>query len=349
MTLGALTLQDIARTPSVLRALAARAGELEDFTRRHLAPNPGGQLYVYGCGDGLVAAECVAGRVIVARTALDMLAFEAEGLSPADRVLAVSMSGNVDRGVEAAHAVLASGAKLAVLTNGSGGRLGKTGMPRYSLEIPAIKPFLAGTATYTGTLFALLQVAGLLSGRAAPEPPAIEGLAERIRAALATVPTAVTGVRWLSAGPNRATAAHGAEKLVELTRLPSWSADIEEFAHSQFWSADPGELIVFVATDPAVAALASHSAAALRDMGFVTLAFDTMESPVEGAEHRLQLPPAASVRSPLSAATAAQVLAWHLACGAGLDPDTRAHLKNDEMRFTTSRRLTRSTLVGTGR
>ena len=143
--IGAKALADVARTPAILEALASGAGEIAEFTRAHLLPGAGGKLYIYGCGDGLVAAECVAGPAIAARTALDFLIYDVPRLSPADRVLAVSMSGNVDRGVEAAEMVLARGLRLAVLTNIDGGRLGATGAPRLSLGIESIKPFLSGT------------------------------------------------------------------------------------------------------------------------------------------------------------------------------------------------------------
>lgn len=35
--------------------------------------------------------------------------------------------------------------------------------------------------------------------------------------------------------PDAATVRNGAAKLVELTRVPAWHADLEEFAHSGFW------------------------------------------------------------------------------------------------------------------
>jgi glucosamine 6-phosphate synthetase-like amidotransferase/phosphosugar isomerase protein len=346
--IGAQMLADIGRTPAVLDALAVRGEEIASFARQHLAPDVGGHLYVYGCGDGLVAAECLAGPALIARTALDFLVYDVPRLSAADRVLAVSMSGNVDRGVECAEAALARGMRVAVLTNGNGGRLGGISAPRLSLGIPAIKPFLPGTATYNGTLFALQQIVAALSGTIVQSPgPHVAGLAAQAQAALANLP-APAGVRFLSAGINRATAAHGAAKLVEATRLPVWHADIEEFAHSQFWSVKPDELIVYLVANKQVAQLASHSAGVLRDMGFATLAIATQDCLVPEAGLCIETQAVGETASPLALVIPVQVLAWRLACATGLDPDTRSHLKDDELRFRTSRRLTRSTLVGTG-
>jgi hypothetical protein len=44
-----------------------------------------------------------------------------------------------------------------------------------------------------------------------------------------------------------------------------------------------------------------------------------------------------------------QLLAYRLARATGLDPDTRAHLRDDRSRFRVSRLLTRRALVDTGR
>jgi glucosamine 6-phosphate synthetase-like amidotransferase/phosphosugar isomerase protein len=349
MTMGVKMLSDITRIPAVISALAARHAEVASFAETHLRPDDDGLLYVYGCGDGLVAAECVADEKIVARTALDFLVYDVPRLTPGDRVLAVSMSGNVDRGVEGARAALARGMRLAILTNGDAGQLGATGAPLLSLDIPPIKQFLCGTSTYLGTLFSLLLIKASISRDPMPVIPKLDQLVVDSLAVIEKLDAKYTGVRFLSAGVNRATAAHGAEKLVEVTGFPTWSADIEEFAHSQFWSADPGELIVYLAANPAVAALATHSAGALRDMGFSTLAITTPGCQVPSAHNQIVVPEVAEQISPLVLAVPLQVLAWHLACASGLDPDFRAHLKDDALRFTTSRRLTRGALVGTGR
>jgi glucosamine 6-phosphate synthetase-like amidotransferase/phosphosugar isomerase protein len=183
-----------------------------------------------------------------------------------------------------------------------------------------------------------------------------------LRAVVATLPSIIDcaqerlggigsdlpGVRFLSAGREMASAAFGAAKLVEVTQLPTWFGDVEEFAHSQFWSARQGELIVYLSANPLVSRVATHSAAILNGMGFVTLAIETENAPVSTAAHRLYIPAVSERLAPLAFAPPLQVLAWHLARATGLDPDTRAHLRDDTLRFATSRGLTRRALVGTG-
>lgn len=96
---------------------------------------------------------------------------------------------------------------------------------------------------------------------------------EKSCAVFSDVPVPI-GVRFLTTGINRATAEYGAAKLVEVTRLPAWHADIEEFAHSQFWSANPGELVVYIVANEIAGRLAAHSGRVLAAMGFsiVTIA-----------------------------------------------------------------------------
>ena len=349
-------LRDVHRQPAVLAGLLARAFEFRTFAREHLVPDPGGTLFATGCGDGWFAARAVESLIgggphpYRPRAALPFLIYDAPAVGPADRVLVISMSGNVDRSVEAAEAARERGAAVALLTNGDGGRAGAIGIPRISLDIEAIAPFLCGTTSYTATVLALAlalgpagtvettkQLAAGLEAFLDAAEPVVRGLARPY-----------TGVRFLSSGVNLATADYGAAKLVELTRVPTWSDDIEEFAHRQFWSADPGELVVYLSAHPRLAAYADESARALTGMGFATLGVEIEGCEIPSAKRRVTLPPAEEALSPLPLALPLQLLGYHLALATGLEPDVRAHLKEDSKRFETSRRLTRRSLLGTG-
>ncbi len=349
-------LRDVRRQPAVLAAVLARASELRSFAREHLAPDPGGALYATGCGDGWFAARAVESLIgggphpYRPRAALPFLVHDAPAVRPPDRVLVISMSGDVGRSVEAAEAALERGAGVALLTNGGGGRAGALGLARASLEIEPIAPFLCGTTSYTATVLALALAFGP-AGTVEATKRLVAGLEAILDAAEPSVRALArpyAGVRFLSCGVNLATADYGAAKLVELTRLPAWSDDIEEFGHRQFWSADPGELVVYLSAHPGVARFADESARALAGMGFTTLGIEVEGSATPSAGHRVALPHVGEALSPLALALPLQLLACHLAQATGLDPDTRAHLKEDGKRFETSRRLTRRSLLGTG-
>lgn len=342
---------DIARQPEVLRAMLA-APDRFLAAGAGIAPG-GGRLFVAGCGDGLFAAEAASSFAAAlgldwrALGALDLL-LATERLTAADRVVCVSMSGNVDRTVEAAAAASRRAPVLA-LVNGTGGRLGRVAGDLVSLDLPELAPFLCGTASYTATLAALMLIAAGAAGRAeaasllAPVPGAI---AAALAAPLYATPPG--GVRLLSAGAHAGTVRYGAAKFVELTRIPAWSADLEEFAHSQYWAMPRTDLVVVVASDGVLAERAAETCAALAELGVMTLAIDVADAPVATATTRVTLPPLAATVAPLAAAVPLQRLAYDLAEATGLDPATRRHLKEDAERFRVSRLLTRRSLIGTG-
>lgn len=350
--------RDIDRQPAVLTALAERGDAFVATGLQRLRPGAGGRLYVTGCGDGFFAA--VACQAFAQRVGLDWrpisaldMVLSAQRLTAADRVIAISMSGNVDRTVEAASAVQAAGVPLVALVNSAdGGRLGALAVARMSLEIDDIAPFLCGTASYSATLLALMALAaGAAGGR---EAPRIDHVLGALRATLPLCDQVLphidvpSGVRLLSAGADRGTVAYGAAKLVELTRIPAWSADLEDFAHSQYWSMPATDLVVVVAAEAALAGYADEACAALTELGVVSLAVDTQASPVPRATHRITLLAGDLALAPLVTAVPLQLLAASLARRSGLDPDTRSHLKSDATRFRVSRMLTRRSLLGTG-
>lgn len=347
---------DIARQPATIEAFAVRAERFHAFGAAALAPGVGGRVWVAGCGDGVFAAAAASG--FATRLGLDWrpvgaldLVLGASRLTPADRVVAISMSGNVDRTVEAARAAAARGVPLLALVNGTGGKLGEIAGTKLSLDLDDVAPFLCGTASYTLTLAALVALAAGASGAPLPDYAAV---AAAQRAALEAGSAAVaamappTGVRLLSAAADAGTVQYGAAKFVELTRIPAWSGDLEEFAHSQYWAMPAGDLVVVVAGEQGLADYANESCKALAELGVTTFAIDTAASPVARARHRATLPSLPPDLFPLAAALPLQLLAAHMARATGLDPDTRAHLKGDALRFRVSRMLTRRALIGTG-
>jgi fructoselysine-6-P-deglycase FrlB-like protein len=351
--------RDIERQPLSLTHLAVRSAEFVGAGARHVSPGQGGRLFVMGCGDGLFAAQ--AARGLAQRHHLDWwpvgaldLLLSAASLRDGDRVIAVSMSGNVDRTVEAAHAVAMRGVPLVALVNGNGGRLAEIAPAKIFLQLPDLAPFLCGTASYTCTLAALMMLAAGAGGSSSGPDfgPAIAAQQEAIAgadAAVGDIHSAVRdGIRFLSAGSDFGTAQYAAAKLVELTRIPAWSGDLEEFAHSQYWSMPTSQVVAVIAADPVVAPHAERSCAALAELGVTTLAVDTAASPVASAAVRVTLPAIDAALAPLATAVPAQILAYALAEAAGLDPNARTHLKSDAARFRVSRLLTRRSLVGTG-
>lgn len=347
---------DIGRQPDVLRGLAPGLAVLHDRAAAVAAAAPVARVWVIGCGDGLFAAEAVAAE---ARTAgldwhavgpMDLLV-EPDRVRSSDVAVLMSMSGNVDRTVEAATLVRDRGLRLLAIVNGDGGRLGALVPERWSMDLPDLAPFLCGTASFAATIAALLTVIAGLSSSARHDlgsPAAMMVQADQASnvAMLGLDLAAPTGLRFLATGAGIGLARYGAAKCVEVAARPAWSAELEEFAHSQFWTMPQRDLVVLIVTTATEATYADAAADALAQMGTRTLALDCEDAAVPRATMRLTVlraGPAGLCHLP-----ALQHLAYAVGVADGLDPNRRLHLKADEARFRTSRLLTRRSLLGTG-
>ncbi|KKC32810.1 hypothetical protein WH91_12030 [Devosia psychrophila] len=351
-------LADIFRQPQVLAEVLARKEEIEGFARTSFAPGTAGRCFVFGSGDGWFAARATlsGSSQAEARSGLDFTLNVAPKLGAADRTVAISMSGNVDRTLEGARLAQQRGSGLAILTNGAGGRLGALGGNRHSLDIADVAPFLCGTSSYVATLATLqlgfTQLAGD-DGYAAALAELVQHLPETIASAdrfarrIAEQIERPAGIRILGVGESVATADYGAAKFVEVTKIPAWSDDIEEFAHRQYWAMGRQEIVVLLPVHTASAGYADASAEALGDLGVSTIAFEPEGALVPNAKERLTL--AGGTRTAaITQAIGLQLLAYHLGIASGTDPNKRLHLKDDTQKFAVSRKLTRRSLLGTG-
>ena len=353
-------LSDILRQPEVLRDLYYRRDGLVALGRERLTPGPQGRLYAFGCGDGWFAARAVAmiapvafGIRAQAATSLEMISNAAWALGPQDRAVAISMSGSVDRTNDAAAAVIASGGGCVALSNEDGGALGRIAGRVASLHVPDIAPFLTGTTRYSATVLALMMLmegAGgtdMLQGhdiQALLDTGLGEVLAEADRFSRNLCPrladAGIGGVRVLGAGPDWATADYGAAKLVKLIDPPVWAGEIEEFAHSQFWSARRSELVLLLAGSRDAARLAENTAEALATAGMRTLAIETAGVPVPSATYRLSLPEFAPWLAPLVMPAPLQLFAYYLSVALGKNPDASQD-QDDPGRFLAAQMLSR--------
>jgi len=150
----------------------------------------------------------------------------------------------------------------------------------------------------------------------------------------------IGGLRVLGAGSEWATADYGAAKLVKVIQAPVWSSEIEEFAHSLFWSSRQDELVVLLASTPEVTKLASNTATALSHAGMRTLAIETAGLPVEGATYRISLPETPAWLAPLLVPAPLQMLAYSMAIASGYDPN-RSQDQADPGRFLAAQLLSR--------
>ena len=359
-------LVDIMRQADVLARLLDRFPEFSAIGAEQLAPGAGGSLYAFGCGDGWFAARTIGGIAgeafdmpLEGVTSLDFLLSKSRQPTSADRAVAISMSGTVDRTIAAANRIREAGGRYVALTNEDGAQMGAAANGVASLKIDDIAPFLTGTTRYSGTILGLMM---LVEGaaHAAGRKPAVSCRGPEVARLLeTTVPKTLDicntqlpaicdevfkaglgGVRVLGAGPEWATADYGAAKLVKVIQAPVWSCEIEEFAHSLFWSSRQDELVVMLASTPEISRLASNTATALSHAGMRTLAIETAGVAVEGATYRLSLPETSAWLAPLLVPAPLQMLAYAMAIASGYDPN-RSQDQADPGRFLAAQLLSR--------
>jgi glucosamine 6-phosphate synthetase-like amidotransferase/phosphosugar isomerase protein len=347
-------LADLRRQATCLATLAQRLPEFASLGRARLRSEG---IVAFGSGDGWFAARAAAAYAqqdlrlpYEAASSLETLSYVLPRSANRRVVgIAISMSGSADRTNEAAEALHACEKPVLALTNGSGGELARITGEKISLDVPDLAPFLTGTTKYTATLLGLVMLlegaAEVKSSLLIPHLTALPGLltdVERFAQEVADryVGRPPSGVRILSAGANLATADYGMAKLIKLLPLPVWADDVEEFAHRQFWSCPATDLVIYIATNPAVARCASASAAALGSMGMMTVAIDTPGSPVTGAQARFTLPSVPENVSPLFAAIPLQFLGYYLALACGANPDLSQEV-GDPARFHAAQLLAR--------
>jgi fructoselysine-6-P-deglycase FrlB-like protein len=348
-------LADLRRQAVCLKAMAARYPVFSNLGFARLAARE--HIVAFGSGDGWFAARAAAdyarldlGLPYEAASSLETLAYV--GPRHAHRNLAgvaISMSGSADRTNEAAEALRSNGKPVLALTNGDGGPLARITGEKISLDVKDLAPFLTGTTKYTATLMGLIM---LLEGAARAKAVDWTAYLDTLPRVLTEVDTFAqelakryvgrppSGVRILSAGPNLATAEYGMAKFIKLLPIPVWADEIEEFAHRQFWTCPATDLVIYLATNPAVARCASASAAALGSMGMTTIAIDTPSCPVPGATLRFTLPQVPERLSPLFAAIPLQFIGYYLARAFGANPDQSQDV-GDPARFRAAQLLAR--------
>lgn len=342
--------------PEVLHALLARHEEigrcLSAATGR--TPKTLRRIWAVGHGDSyfapLAAAEAFRRWSSVDYTPMlsqEMAAYPPRGVDDEALVIAVSMSGGVGKSIAAAEAARARGARVLAVTNTTGSPLTEVAHDSIVLNIVEAAPFLAGTATYTASLLALLMIAALLSDLqdgARPPKEDLSAAVDAIRPALASEKSLrawtaghASAPVWyvLGMGAQEATARYGVAKLVEVADVVGVAHETEEFFHEHHWVARPEHPVVLLSHDDA-SRLRTHAAVAhLRELRIPVAVVGDVD--VSDDVLRVSVPVVESWTSPLVAAGPLQWLAYWLSRARGLDPDTRDHLRGSA-RYVVSRK-----------
>jgi glucosamine 6-phosphate synthetase-like amidotransferase/phosphosugar isomerase protein len=264
----AVMLREIALQPGFVRT--AIDGMVER-ARASVGAHPGRRVnggFIIGCGDSFAAGMAARGYVMATTRrwlepleALEFSRYLVSDLPPASYVIGVSNSGTVARTIEGVRLARERDAWTFAVTVGATNTLARTAetlveidtVPNIKQRADGTKMVTPGTLTYTASLvgivagaIALGEQLGELSARGVSDALAelhrvAEWMAQADAVVAALAPElAATFTRdrttvILGGGPNVATAYFAAAKWYEAMQWPAHHAQIEEWAHEQYF------------------------------------------------------------------------------------------------------------------
>jgi len=309
-----------------LRALAA------ELTSRGIE-----HLYLVGCGDSAFAGAATAlafhkhaGIHAEGVHALELARYRVRYLPERSAVACISFSGKVGRTIEAAIQARRFGHRVVVMTGNPDSALAQEATDVITLSVPTLG-YSPGTSTYLAILAALLDLAvvwGEARGRdTSSMRTLLRSAPDLARQTLAEADKPVQRVAeqfakhdWLTflgAGPNLATAHFGAAKTFEGPQRLGVAANIEEWAHEEYFVSGAGTPVFLVA--PSGASF-DRAAEILSELSFIganaVFVSDTRPSLEPGTFIPLA-PGLPEEFSPLLAALPLSLFAFHLSRASG--------------------------------
>jgi sugar/nucleoside kinase (ribokinase family)/fructoselysine-6-P-deglycase FrlB-like protein len=325
--------QEIVTIPDVIRDRLRLAGQARAAVER-IREAGVRHLVLVGCGDSAFACQAAAlslnqhsGLRATWEHAVDFARYGVRYHQRASAVVAVSFSGKTGRTVEAARQAHAFGYLVVALTGVVDSPLARASDCVLSAEIPTFG-FSPGTSTYTAMLVTLLSLARELGNvdatagngrsRYAEDLERLPQLAketlhmcETPSRAVAERLVAARMVTFLGAGPNEASAKFGAAKLFEGAQMIALAANVEEWAHEQYFITRPGDPVVMVAPTGAASNRAAEILSEVNYVGAVPV-FVGDQAPPGPAMHLPLAPGIGEALSPVLASIPLSQIGLHL-------------------------------------
>jgi len=260
--------------------------------------------FIIGCGDSFFAGLAVrqymmklTGRMVEPIESLEFSHYLMENLPDRAFVLGVSNSGTVSRTIEGIKLARGKGAKTFGVTANDRSTLAETAEALIKVgDVPNIKEVgdgrrivTPGTLTYTASILALYISSSIFGERfgqigreqADKEVDKIRRIADAMAAAQETVAdvardiaatfTAERQTVMVGGGPNYATAHFAAAKWFEGLTRPAHIAQLEEWAHEQYFMTDETVDTFIILPPGAGRGRGLEQAQAARDMGSRTI------------------------------------------------------------------------------
>ncbi len=358
-------MEEIERQGSLISDLKTIEEAVEKACAEILGNGKNKKIFLLGCGDSYFAGLAVKNYFLEKTDCLcfpmTALEFSVSGIRQVDgesTVIAVSMSGNVARTVEAVKTAQERGAYVVGITNSLTGRLyGVCSHPIY-LGLKEEPGWTPGTLTYTGTLYALYRLAAGLSkegerrtclNRLTHVMGQIANTVEKCRETAREAGENLVYNRHsfpvyvLGAGPSFATAKYGAAKFLEICDVTAIGQESEEFAHQEFWVIDKNCPVFLVAPEGENFQRTKEVGECLRQFGCDLFVISSDAKLRQMGKYAFAMPEdVEELYAPLLYAVPMQLTAYYFSKKRGLDPDRRSH--NDPFRKRVSRMLTRGTV-----
>jgi glucosamine--fructose-6-phosphate aminotransferase (isomerizing) len=296
-------LREIALQPQFVRSsLDAAIHAAEAALVAHPQRRPAGGI-VIGCGDSYCAGLAARSFMMAASRcwiepaeALEFASYLVHDLPRGTVVIGVSNSGTVSRTIEGVRLARERDAWTFALTTSRENALARAAESLLLIDaVPNIKQradgstlVTPGTITYTASLLGLCAAALALGERAGAHAEAAAGRAalQKLADWMASAEAAVAGPARdlastftrerttviLGGGPNFATAYYGMAKWFEALQWPAHCAQIEEWAHEQYFFTGPQTDTIVLLPPGGSHARGLEQLRAAREMGSRTIA-----------------------------------------------------------------------------
>jgi len=348
-------LREIALQPAFVRDAAAG---IVDRARTALAAHAGRDVrsgIIIGCGDSYAAGVALRAYVMAATQrwfepveALEFSRYLIADLPPCSCVIGVSNSGTVARTIEGVRLARERGAWTFAVTVRADNALAQTAETLMQIDAPPnIKRradgttlVTPGTLSYTASLLGIaggaialgerlgaLSAAGVAAAVAelrrladwmAEADATVGALAPQLAATFAPERTTVI----LGGGPNVATAYFGAAKWYEALQWPAHHAQIEEWAHEQYFFTGPQTDTIVLLPPGGSRERGLEQLRAAREMGSRTIAIAQCGDEAAAAAADVLVPMPAGIPetlTPFVYKLPFEYLAAHIAAARGID------------------------------
>jgi glutamine---fructose-6-phosphate transaminase (isomerizing) len=233
---------------------------------RSIPSPPPAAIILTGCGDSYYAAlglrglvELAAGVPVVVQPAMEAVSFPSVLADREALMVGISVSGKVERTIEAVAAHSSRGGPTASISAHVDSDLAQAADAAIPTGLRGTPGPVPGTANYLGSLLGLVALAAeLAERRGAPlaaadrVPSALQALSDVVEQGGHLASAEAVDLQppffSLGSGPDYGTAWFGVAKFIEAAATVGVAQDLEEWAHEQFFTTRPGTTVFVHAT-----------------------------------------------------------------------------------------------------